>query len=104
MGEPLAERRDHGHATPGMAVRQHLGLREIEEPEHIQITAVAKRALLLVIYEEGVTSLGPVRMRARKTDTELTKSIQAILDKTPAQETAPLPELTEKAIETLFSK
>ncbi|MFD9454151.1 hypothetical protein ACFWBC_13800 [Streptomyces sp. NPDC059985] len=74
------------------------------EKQHIQITAVTKRALLLVIYKEGDTSLGLVRTRARKTNTELTKSIQTILDKTPAQETAPLPELTEEAIETLFSE
>lgn len=72
--------------------------------QHINVTAVAKRAPLLVVYKEETSSLGLVRLRVRKANGELKKTIQAILDKTPAGETAPLPEITEIAIQALFSK
>src|SRR5262245_44363736 len=73
--------------------------------DHIHISIVAKRAILVVIFDDR-SSLGLVRLRVKRANTEL----EQIFDKLIAKwheggqtKTSPFQEITDERIGTLFS-
>jgi predicted regulator of Ras-like GTPase activity (Roadblock/LC7/MglB family) len=82
----------------------HEGLRD-----HIHISIVAKRAILLVIFDER-SSLGLVRLRVRRASQEMDQIFEDMSKKGekstgPAQQPAsPFAEITDEDIDALFSE
>jgi predicted regulator of Ras-like GTPase activity (Roadblock/LC7/MglB family) len=74
--------------------------------DHIHISIVAKRAILLVIFDER-SSLGLVRLRVKRAGTEFEKIFESMAEKaTTGQDGAaptPFSEITDEDIDALFS-
>jgi predicted regulator of Ras-like GTPase activity (Roadblock/LC7/MglB family) len=81
----------------------HEGLRD-----HIHISIVAKRAILLVIFDER-SSLGLVRLRVKRATGDMERIFETMLQKSasdaagPAQ-ASPFAEITDDDIDALFSE
>ncbi len=101
-------------ATDGLA--KLIGEREFSvlfhegQRDHIHISIVAKRAILLVIFDER-SSLGLVRLRVRRSGQELDQIFEDMARKGdkpagPAQPTSasPFAEITDEDIDALFSE
>ena len=98
-------------ATDGLA--KLIGEREFSvlfhegQRDHIHISIVAKRAILLVIFDER-SSLGLVRLRVKRATAEMDKIFEAMIQKgervagmrVPA---SPFAEITDEDIDALFS-
>ena len=101
-------------ATDGLA--KLIGEREFSvlfhegEREHIHISIVAKRAILVVIFDDR-SSLGLVRLRVKRANAELEKIFEAMLQKSGGATTgvneggedSPFAEITDEDIDALFS-
>ena len=94
-------------ATDGLA--KLIGEREFSvlfhegQRDHIHISIVAKRAILLVIFDER-SSLGLVRLRVRKAADELTKVLDAVAKKAASQNAPSVfAEITDDDIDNLFN-
>lgn len=74
----------------------HEGVRD-----HIHISIVASRVILVVIFDSR-SSLGLVRLRVRKQSEELGRIFEA-LAKRSAKRPSPLSEITDEDIDNLFS-
>ena len=99
-------------ATDGLA--KLIGEREFSvlfhegQRDHIHISIVARRAILLVIFDER-SSLGLVRLRVKRASTELEKVFDEMTEKTThgltgASEPSPFSEITDEDIDALFSE
>jgi predicted regulator of Ras-like GTPase activity (Roadblock/LC7/MglB family) len=100
-------------ATDGLA--KLIGEREFSvlfhegQRDHIHISIVAKRAILLVIFDER-SSLGLVRLRVRRATQEMEQIFEEMNRKGekapgPAQQAAsPFAEITDEDIDALFSE
>ena len=100
-------------ATDGLA--KLIGEREFSvlfhegQQDHIHISIVAKRAILLVIFDER-SSLGLVRLRVKRASQELEQIFEDMVRKTsekspgPATPASPFAEITDEDIDSLFSE
>lgn len=98
-------------ATDGLA--KLIGEREFSvlfhegEQDHIHISIVAKRAILVVIFDER-SSLGLVRLRVKRAGAELERIFETMLEKGQASAAAPsaspFSEITDDDIDALFSE
>ena len=101
-------------ATDGLA--KLIGEREFSvlfhegQRDHIHISIVAKRAILLVIFDER-SSLGLVRLRVKKASQELSDVFARIMSKVEKEKAAagsafesPFAEITDEDIDSLFSE
>ncbi len=92
-------------ATDGLA--KLIGEREFSvlfhegQRDHIHISIVARRAILLVIFDER-SSLGLVRLRVRKTTRDLEKVLDQIDVKSKEHGSSAFAELTDDDIDNLF--
>ena len=98
-------------ATDGLA--KLIGEREFSvlfhegQRDHIHISIVARRAILLVIFDER-SSLGLVRLRVKRASAELEKVFDEMTAKTErggvgVVEASPFSEITDEDIDALFS-
>ena len=98
-------------ATDGLA--KLIGEREFSvlfhegQRDHIHISIVARRAILLVIFDER-SSLGLVRLRVKRASAELEKVFDEMTAKTErgavgVAEASPFSEITDEDIDALFS-
>ncbi len=98
-------------ATDGLA--KLIGEREFSvlfhegQRDHIHISIVAKRAILVVIFDER-SSLGLVRLRVKRATSEMDKIFDAMMQKTERTAGAHVPaspfaEITDEDIDALFS-
>lgn len=98
-------------ATDGLA--KLIGEREFSvlfhegQRDHIHISIVARRAILLVIFDER-SSLGLVRLRVKRASAELEKVFDEMTAKTEhggvgVAEVSPFSEITDEDIDALFS-
>ena len=97
-------------ATDGLA--KLIGEREFSvlfhegQRDHIHISIVARRAILLVIFDER-SSLGLVRLRVKRASAELEKVFDEMTAKTEGGvgvvEASPFSEITDEDIDALFS-
>ena len=96
-------------ATDGLA--KLIGEREFSvlchegQRDHIHISIVAKRAILLVIFDDR-SSLGLVRLRVKKAGAELAKIFEEIQKKSEQDQSkgnTPFAEITDDDIDNLFS-
>lgn len=74
----------------------HEGVRD-----HIHITIVASRVILVVIFDSR-SSLGLVRLRVRRHSEELGRIFESLAQRT-AERPSPLDEITDEDIDNLFS-
>ena len=99
-------------ATDGLA--KLIGEREFSvlfhegQRDHIHISIVARRAILLVIFDER-SSLGLVRLRVKRASAELEKVFDSMTEKTVrgtqgTPEPSPFSEITDEDIDALFSE
>jgi predicted regulator of Ras-like GTPase activity (Roadblock/LC7/MglB family) len=99
-------------ATDGLA--KLIGEREFSvlfhegERDHIHISLVADRAILLVIFNER-SSLGLVRLRVRRASDELEQIFKEVSEKHEAEEgeqspASPFWEITDEDIDSLFNE
>lgn len=99
-------------ATDGLA--KLIGEREFSvlfhegQRDHIHISIVARRAILLVIFDER-SSLGLVRLRVKRASAELERVFDEMTEKTTrgvegAAEPSPFSEITDEDIDALFSE
>ncbi|HEX4953002.1 MAG TPA: roadblock/LC7 domain-containing protein [Thermoanaerobaculia bacterium] len=99
-------------ATDGLA--KLIGEREFSvlfhegQQDHIHISIVAKRAILVVIFDER-SSLGLVRLRVKRAAGELEQIFENMLHRTEATttsggEVSPFSEITDEDIDALFSE
>jgi predicted regulator of Ras-like GTPase activity (Roadblock/LC7/MglB family) len=99
-------------ATDGLA--KLIGEREFSvlfhegQRDHIHISIVARRAILLVIFDER-SSLGLVRLRVKRASAELEKVFDTMTEKSTretegAAEPSPFSEITDEDIDALFSE
>jgi predicted regulator of Ras-like GTPase activity (Roadblock/LC7/MglB family) len=99
-------------ATDGLA--KLIGEREFSvlfhegQRDHIHISIVAKRAILLVIFDER-SSLGLVRLRVKRATAEMDRIFEAMLQKgeksaAGQQPSSPFAEITDEDIDALFSE
>ena len=100
-------------ATDGLA--KLIGEREFSvlfhegKQDHIHISIVAKRAILVVIFDER-SSLGLVRLRVKRASADLEKIFQAMAVRSTPQSAAaaglpsPFAEITDEDIDALFSE
>ncbi len=99
-------------ATDGLA--KLIGEREFSvlfhegQRDHIHISIVARRAILLVIFDER-SSLGLVRLRVKRASSELEKVFDDMTVKSEqavggAAEPSPFSEITDEDIDALFSE
>lgn len=76
------------------------------QQDHIHISIVAKRAILLVIFDDR-SSLGLVRLRVKRATAEMERIFEAITEKAEkgveAGHASPFSEITEDDIDALFS-
>jgi predicted regulator of Ras-like GTPase activity (Roadblock/LC7/MglB family) len=97
-------------ATDGLA--KLIGEREFSvlfhegQQEHIHISIVAKRAILVVIFDDR-SSLGLVRLRVKRASSELDQVFDAMAGKAEASrgpgQVSPFAEITDEDIDALFS-
>jgi predicted regulator of Ras-like GTPase activity (Roadblock/LC7/MglB family) len=77
------------------------------ETDHIHISIVAKRAILVVIFDER-SSLGLVRLRVKRASGEMEKIFDAMVSKSSSieatQASSPFSEITDDDIDALFSE
>ncbi len=72
------------------------------EKDNMHLSVIDNRLILVVIFDKR-SSVGLVRLRARKADEELTKILQAVDQRKPGEEGGGvIEELTDADIETLF--
>lgn len=99
-------------ATDGLA--KLIGEREFSvlfhegQRDHIHISIVAQRAILLVIFDER-SSLGLVRLRVKRASAEMEKIFEAMATKSDegisaADTPSPFSEITDEDIDLLFSE
>lgn len=98
-------------ATDGLA--KLIGEREFSvlfhegQRDHIHISIVARRAILLVIFDER-SSLGLVRLRVKRASVELKKVFDDMdakeLPEEAVVEPSPFSEITDEDIDALFSE
>ncbi len=99
-------------ATDGLA--KLIGEREFSvlfhegKQDHIHISIVAKRAILVVIFDDR-SSLGLVRLRVRQANGELDRIFEAMAKQSQAgtiagMEASPFSEITDEDIDALFSE
>ena len=98
-------------ATDGLA--KLIGEREFSvlfhegQRDHIHISIVARRAILLVIFDER-SSLGLVRLRVKRASVELKKVFDRMDAKNEPEvgvtESSPFSEITDEDIDALFSE
>jgi len=99
-------------ATDGLA--KLIGEREFSvlfhegKRDHIHISIVAKRAILLVIFDER-SSLGLVRLRVKRANQEMDQIFEEMQKKGektigPVQPSSPFAEITDEDIDALFSE
>jgi predicted regulator of Ras-like GTPase activity (Roadblock/LC7/MglB family) len=96
-------------ATDGLA--KLIGEREFSvlfhegQQDHIHISIVGRRAILLVIFDDR-SSLGLVRLRVKRASAEMERIFDAMASKGEAEEgdTSPFSEITEEDIDALFSE
>jgi predicted regulator of Ras-like GTPase activity (Roadblock/LC7/MglB family) len=99
-------------ATDGLA--KLIGEREFSvlfhegQRDHIHISIVAKRAILLVIFDER-SSLGLVRLRVKRATAEMDRIFEVMLQKgeksaAGQQPASPFAEITDEDIDALFSE
>jgi predicted regulator of Ras-like GTPase activity (Roadblock/LC7/MglB family) len=96
-------------ATDGLA--KLIGEREFSvlfhegKQDHIHISIVAKRAILVVIFDDR-SSLGLVRLRVKRASVDLEKIFETMLQKTEAGASdsarSPFAEITDDDIDALF--
>src|SRR6188472_3366931 len=98
-------------ATDGLA--KLIGEREFSvlfhegQRDHIHISIVAKRAILLVIFDER-SSLGLVRLRVKRASSEMERIFETMAQKSEAgptgeKQSSPFAEITDEDIDALFS-
>ena len=98
-------------ATDGLA--KLIGEREFSvlfhegQRDHIHISIVAKRAILLVIFDER-SSLGLVRLRVKRASSEMERVFEVMAQKGEAgpagdKQASPFAEITDDDIDALFS-
>ena len=99
-------------ATDGLA--KLIGEREFSvlfhegQQDHIHISIVAKRAILVVIFDER-SSLGLVRLRVKRASVDLERIFETMLQKgergdSPGGPASPFSEITDEDIDALFSE
>ncbi len=99
-------------ATDGLA--KLIGEREFSvlfhegQQDHIHISIVARRAILVVIFDER-SSLGLVRLRVKRASVDLERIFEVMLQKgergdPSAGPTSPFSEITDEDIDALFSE
>jgi len=99
-------------ATDGLA--KLIGEREFSvlfhegQRDHIHISIVAKRAILLVIFDER-SSLGLVRLRVKRANQEMEQIFVEMQEKgersaAPTAPSSPFSEITDEDIDALFSE
>ena len=96
-------------ATDGLA--RLIGEREFSvlfhegQQDHLHISIAAKRAFLVVIFDDR-SSLGLVRLRVKRANAVLEKIFDATLFKVVNEPslTAPFPEITDDDIDALFGE
>ncbi|MDH3745047.1 MAG: roadblock/LC7 domain-containing protein [Acidobacteriota bacterium] len=99
-------------ATDGLA--KLIGEREFSvlfhegQRDHIHISIVARRAILLVIFDER-SSLGLVRLRVKRASAELEKVFEQMTEQSERgpdsrAEASPFSEITDDDIDALFSE
>lgn len=98
-------------ATDGLA--KLIGEREFSvlfhegQQEHIHISIVAKRAILVVIFDDR-SSLGLVRLRVKRASGEMERIFDAMLVKgeggSAPRAASPFSEITDEDIDALFSE
>jgi predicted regulator of Ras-like GTPase activity (Roadblock/LC7/MglB family) len=76
------------------------------QQDHIHISIVAKRSILLVIFDDR-SSLGLVRLRVKRASAEMERIFEAITEKAEKGvepgHVSPFSEITEDDIDALFS-
>lgn len=99
-------------ATDGLA--KLIGEREFSvlfhegQRDHIHISIVAKRSILLVIFDDR-SSLGLVRLRVKRASVEMERIFDALLERrqregAPEGQPSPFSEITDEDIDALFSE
>jgi len=99
-------------ATDGLA--KLIGEREFSvlfhegQRDHIHISIVAKRAILLVIFDER-SSLGLVRLRVKRASSEMDRVFEEMARRSErglagGAEPSPFSEITDEDIDSLFSE
>jgi predicted regulator of Ras-like GTPase activity (Roadblock/LC7/MglB family) len=99
-------------ATDGLA--KLIGEREFSvlfhegQRDHIHISIVAKRAILLVIFDER-SSLGLVRLRVKRASAEMDRVFEEMANRSQrgfgaTGEPSPFSEITDEDIDSLFSE
>lgn len=100
-------------ATDGLA--KLIGEREFSvlfhegQQDHIHISIVGKRAILLVIFDDR-SSLGLVRLRVKRASSEMEAVFETMANKAAVAEdtgentTSPFAEITDEDIDALFSE
>lgn len=98
-------------ATDGLA--KLIGEREFSvlfhegQQDHIHISIVAKRAILVVIFDDR-SSLGLVRLRVKRASGDMEKIFDSMMAKGTSVETSraasPFSEITDEDIDALFSE
>jgi predicted regulator of Ras-like GTPase activity (Roadblock/LC7/MglB family) len=98
-------------ATDGLA--KLIGEREFSvlfhegQQDHIHISIVAKRAILVVIFDDR-SSLGLVRLRVKRANAELEKVFEVMLQKGEKEaqgvHASPFAEITDDDIDALFGE
>ena len=98
-------------ATDGLA--KLIGEREFSvlfhegQRDHIHISIVARRAILLVIFDER-SSLGLVRLRVKRASAEMDRIFEEMTGRSErgfaAGEPSPFSEITDEDIDSLFSE
>jgi predicted regulator of Ras-like GTPase activity (Roadblock/LC7/MglB family) len=98
-------------ATDGLA--KLIGEREFSvlfhegQQDHIHISIVAKRAILVVIFDDR-SSLGLVRLRVKRASADLERTFEVMLEKGQttgaAAAASPFSEITDDDIDALFSE
>jgi predicted regulator of Ras-like GTPase activity (Roadblock/LC7/MglB family) len=78
------------------------------QQDHIHISIVAKRAILLVIFDDR-SSLGLVRLRVKRASAEMERIFEAITEKAEkgfdaSSGGSPFSEITEEDIDALFGE
>lgn len=78
------------------------------QQDHIHISIVAKRAILLVIFDDR-SSLGLVRLRVKRASAEMDRIFEAIAEKAEkgfdaSNAASPFSEITEEDIDALFGE
>ncbi|MEU3597174.1 roadblock/LC7 domain-containing protein [Streptomyces sp. NPDC006798] len=95
-------------ATDGLA--KLIGEREFSvlfhegEQDHIHISIAAKRAVLVVVFDDS-SSLGLVRLRVKRSNGDLERIFEAFMEKASASgEETIFPEITDDDLDALFGE